>query len=279
MKEEIVFDNSALSRIVEETESDRKALIAGLRTIGVLRVSSLNVLETARTSDVTLRLRKLRIYKEITGNVAPMNPPEDLLAMIARAHHEGSASISAGDQNLYNLLSNPELASDDFQKALTEHAIDQEKRFKEIHQKLRQRFSAVHEGPDERFDSEDAFLDFTFQNSAQTLAGLVGGFYRDATNATLESSDVPKYLDDHAPMKTFVAAHLHALWTRSVSEKGPGKKKAGIVDTDSAAYLNLCDRFITNDKPQLKTLLVANRFNPRETKIELYSELRSRWLL
>ena len=279
MKEEIFFDNSALSRLVEETDFDRHALIAGLRTIGVLRVSSLNVLETARTFDVPLRLRKLRIYKEITGNVAPMNPPADLLAMIARAHHEGSPSISTGDQYLYNLLVNPELASDDLQKALTEHASDQEKRFKEIHQNMRERFSVVFKGPDERFESEDAFLDFTFENAQQTLAGLVGGFYYDATNATLKPFDVPKYLDDHAPMKTFVAAHLHALWTRSVSEKGPGKKKAGIVDTDSAAYLNLCDRFITNDKPQLKTLLVANRFNPRETKIELYSDLCSRWLL
>jgi hypothetical protein len=277
MAHEILFDNSALSRLVEENDIDRNALVAGLRTLGTLRITSLNVLETARTPDADLRNGKLNFYRELSGTIAPMNVPLEVLGLIARAHWDGTGKIDVGDRWLYGLLETPTAATEDLRSALTERAREEEARFKNIHREMRQRFEQTFSSaPQDRFASEDAFLDFAFTNVEETLGNLVTEAYRDLTGSTLSRSDVRTFLDQTPAWKIFLAAHLHALWVRSLREKGPGKKKAGIVDTDTAVYLNFSERFITNDHPQLETLRVANRFNPRTTVVELYSELRAR---
>ncbi|MEO8032987.1 MAG: hypothetical protein ABI837_01030 [Acidobacteriota bacterium] len=208
-----------------------------------------------------------------------MNEPAEVLAMVARAHHDGTGNISAGDQFAYNLVAHPESVTDELQAVLTERASEDEKRFKVTHQRMREHFDAVFEGPDDRFDSEDAFLDFTFGSAEKTLANLVTGIYREATGAELPPADVPEFLNKAMPIKVFIAAHLHILWTRAISEFGPGKKRAGVVDTNSSVYLTFCDRFITNDRPQFEAMKIANRFNPRNTLVELYDDLRVRLTL
>lgn len=280
MANEILFDNSALSRLVEETDSDRTALVAGLRILGTLRVTALNVLESAKTPDPELRTRKLRFYKEITGTVAPMNRPVELLAMLARSYHTKSGSIDVGDDFAYTLLETPDYASDELKNELAASAKDEEHGFASIHREMRPRFgSTFAASPTDRFATEPEFLRFAFDNAEDTLHQMVDGFFSDATGAHLSPAEVREFLDAVPAWRTFIAAHLHALWLRAVRDVGPGKKKAGVVDTDSAAYLNFCGRFITNDKPQLQTLQTANEFNPRETVVELYSDIRSRLLL
>lgn len=279
MAEVIFFDNSALSRLVDADDVDRKALVAGLKTLGILRISALNVIETARTPDRDLRTRKLKFYKELTRTVAPMNVPDEVLALVARAYHDGTGTISAGDQFAYNLLTDPDSVTDELRAELTQRAKKDEKRFKVTHQQLREHFDAVFEGPDDRFDTETAFLDFTFANADNTLAKVVSGIYKEGTGVDLPPADVPEFLEKAVPIKVFIAAHLHILWTRAISQIGPGKKKAGVVDTDSAVYLNFSDRFITNDRPQFEAMTVANRFNPRNTRVELYDDLRGRLTL
>lgn len=279
MAGEIFFDNSALSRIVEESEVDRGALIAALRTLGIPRISELNVLETARTTDPALRMEKLRIYKELTGAVAPMNEPVELLAKLAHAHLNRSDTIQAGSQQAYRLLEFPAEADEEQREAATDWAIDQEKRFRSLHEDMSGRFAGPFDTEaTDALSTEAKYLEFVFETANTTLAGLVTGFYRDATGNDLPPSEVSSFLGEVPAWKVFVAAHLHALWVHSIKPRGAQKRSAGIIDTDSAVYLNFCDRFITNDHAQLQTLLVANQFNPRATIVELYSDFRSRLL-
>jgi hypothetical protein len=73
MRDEIIFfDNSGLTRLFEERDGDRAALVAGLRTLGTLRVSALNVYETARTPSEEVRFAKLHFYREVGGNASPV---------------------------------------------------------------------------------------------------------------------------------------------------------------------------------------------------------------
>src|SRR6185295_15647798 len=132
MDNQILFDNSALSRLVEESDVDRTALLAGLRTLGTLRVTALNVLETAKTPDPQLRMAKLRFYNEIAGTVAPLNRPVELLAILARSHCAKADSMDVGDDFAYMLLTHPERASDDLEKELAAGAKKEEDGFKSI---------------------------------------------------------------------------------------------------------------------------------------------------
>lgn len=277
---EIFFDNSALSRIVEEPEPDRTALVAGLRTLGTLRVSSLNVLETVKTPDDALRETKLRFYKSVAGSVAPINRPIEVLAKVARAYHDKSGHIQVGDQHLYALLLDPALATAELRRAVTEQSVADETKFRTIFREMRTRVQPTPSAATEKlFENEDAFLDFAFANVETTMGHMVTEAYCDITGAVLPMADVTAFLDAAPAWKAYVAAHLHELWVRAVREHGPGKKKAGAVDTESAVYLNFCGRFITNDRKQFDALVAANRFNPRGTVVELYDDLRSRLLL
>jgi hypothetical protein len=168
VSDEIIFDNSALSRLVEETENDRKALLAGLRTLGVLHVTALNVVETAKTNDNELRLRKLAFYREVAGTVAPINSPAELLEYLIRAHHRGLPTIQTGDQQLYALLSQPSLAGDGLRDKFTIWARDEERRFSEMHAAMRERFDVSFEAGPDRFSSEAAFMDFALNTSQST---------------------------------------------------------------------------------------------------------------
>lgn len=276
MRGAILFDNSALSRLVDESDTARGSILDALRRLGTPRITELNVLETVRTRDVALRRRKLEIYKEITGTVEPINEPETLLAKLARVHRHRTPRIRVGSQKAYHLLAHPSEATDDVMRAATDWARDQERRFRSRHEMIRGLFAGGVEGEAaEVLSNEQSFLNFAFETAHSTLAGMVTGFYRQATGADLAAADVRSFLDAVPAWKVFATAHLHSVWVRSIKTKGPEKRSAGFVDTVSAVYLNFCDRFLTNDKAQLQLLKVANLFNPRETIVERYSELRA----
>lgn len=163
MAGEIFFDNSALSRFVDETDADRRTMLDALRRLGTPRISELNVMETARTTDLAVRKRKLEIYKELTGTFAPMNEPVELLAKLANAHLNRSG-FKAGSQYAYHLLAHPADASDQLQRALTEWAADQETRFRSLHETMRTHFSGPFEGEaTEVMTNEKAFLKYVFE--------------------------------------------------------------------------------------------------------------------
>jgi hypothetical protein len=107
----------------------------------------------------------------------------------------------------------------------------------------------------------------------------VGHFYKEVTGSLLEPDDVPRFLNQIPAWRVFIAAQLHVLWVRAVNERPPGKKKAGAIDTDTAVYLTFCDRFLTHDKRQFDALTVANRYNPRKTRVQRWSELRDLLML
>jgi|GEM_PF-6650983 len=280
MGDEIIFfDNSGLTRLFEERDTDRAALVAGLRTLGTPRVSALNVYETARTPSEEVRFAKLHFYREVGGDAAPVADPMALLAARACSYRDGSGSVEVIDELARRILIGPQIVTGDIRADLSKWSKNQERDFAEMHTQVRTAFDAAYEGISTRFRSESDFLQMLFALPELVIHPLIAPPYHLWTGEELEPNETGRLLDTTPEWRVFVAALLHALWLRSATSTVASWKRTGIFDTGSAAYLPLCDRFITADHAQLATLEAANAFNPRRTKVEMFSELKSRLLL
>jgi hypothetical protein len=281
--EVIFFDNSGLTRLFEEPDTDRVALVAALRTLGTLQISALNVYETARTPHQALRSAKLHFYRELGRDAAPVADPMALLAAFARNYCCGTRFADV-DELAHRILLTPEMVTDEVRAELTEWSKDQERDFADMHLQIRTAFDVAYEeaaqqGISTRFRSEAGFLQMMFALPELIIHSLIAPPYQLWTDAELDPKETGHFLDTAPVWRVFVAAQLHALWLRSATPTVASWRRTGIFDTDSAAYLPLCDRFVTSDRAQLATLATANAFNPRQTKVEFFTDLKSRLLL
>lgn len=279
MRTFIFFDNSGLTRLFEENGDDREALLAGLRTLGELRLSALNVYETAKTPDRQLRLDKLRFYARVASGVPPLADPMAVLERLARNWCDGTAPEIVVDELAGMFVREPDVIPEEFQHDFSAWTRHQEQDFADSHIQLRSGFDTAYQEVQVRLRNESQFLEMAFSRPDLMIHGLIAGPFQMWTGEELEPHEVEKLLDDVAPWKTFAAAQLHVLWLRSAAETIVSPKRTGIFDTDSAVYLPYCDYFVTSDHAQLATMKVANSVNPRNSKVELYTALRSRLLL
>ncbi len=275
----VFFDNSALTRLFDENATDRPALLAGLRTLGKLRLSALNVYETARTPEPKVRVAKLRFFAEVAGGVTPLADPMALLPGLARNWCERTAPEIVVDELAETFLLEPEIVCEEWRHDFSAWSKDQERTFIDMHNEFRRVLSTIYGEVGDRFRDEDQFLQMAFWKPDTIIHALIAPPFEHWTGEELHPDEVRRFLDQVAPWKTFVAAQLHVFWLRSATERVASPKRTGIFDTDSAAYLPYSDYFITNDRAQLTTMQVANGANPRSTTVELYAELRSRLLL
>jgi hypothetical protein len=202
-----------------------------------------------------------------------------LLAARTCSYRDGSGSVEVIDELARRILIEPEIVTDDIRADLSEWSKNQERDFAEMHTQVRTAFDAAYEGTPTRFRSESDFLHMLFALPELVIHPLIAPPYRLWTGEELDPNETGRLLDTTPEWRVLVAALLHTLWLRSATSTVASWKRTGIFDTDSAAYLPLCDRFITADRAQLVTLEVANAFNPRRTKVEIFTDLKSRLLL
>jgi len=276
-KELLIFDNSALSRLFEEAERDRSALLNGLRVFGTPWISALNVYETARTPSADLRHAKLRFYGEVSGDIPPIADPMALLADAARTWRFGGQPEPC-DRIAHQILMTPQAVTDELSAAMTAGMKDQERAFREMTAQIREAFLTAYGAGDRRFKTESELMLFFFAMPETAIHGLIAPIFAHWTGSALAPTETSDLL--RMPVwRVFMAGQIHALWLRAADKNIASPKRTGIFDTDSAAYLPFCDRFITQDRAQLATLIAANEFNARRTKVETYDELRGRLLL
>jgi hypothetical protein len=274
----VFFDNSALTRIFEMSAGDRSVLVTGLKVLGGLRVTALNVYETARTPATAVRVSKLRFYREVSEGVPPIADPMALLASLARSWRFETIVDVPIDELAHKLLAEPNLATDAFSKDLTEQFRRQERDYATLHTDLRPLFHALYAG-DHKFDDESSFIETMMAAAPVLLQPLIAEAFRNWTDTELQPGDTADLLDDSDGWRVFMAAQIHTMWLRSAQSFVASSKRLGMFDTDTSVYLPFCDYFVTNDRAQLVTLSVANNFNRRRTQVELYDELKSRLML
>lgn len=278
----IIFDNSPLSRLLEETAADRYALLSGLRTFAVLRVTGMNVVETANIQNRKQRTEKLRFLGEVAGSVNPYQTPNDLLADIARAYETGGI-LQLGDSWNWLALNNPEEFTDELAvDGLAWHA-SREQWFRTMHEQLRTKYESLfRNGAATRPRNAAELLKYFIATRQAYYDTLLLDIYERQTGRRPSYDEFSTFLDakDTRGWALFWLARVYAKYHRSIQRQHYGSKvNAGFHDLDSAIYLPYCDWFVTGDEPQRRAFRMLNVLNSRSTKIVAYRHFRSRWLI
>src|SRR5207302_3219735 len=128
---------SALSRNYRLPSLDRSAVPTGLRVLGHLHVTTVNVLEAAMHPDPNERAQKLRFYTALTGAISPADPPNELLIKTARAYLAGQDTIDLGSNEAWALLHATDLLSEDIRDESFAWTAQRKQEFRATHETLR----------------------------------------------------------------------------------------------------------------------------------------------
>jgi hypothetical protein len=277
---DIVLDSSALSRIYELPSLDRSAVLTGLRVLGHIHVTTVNVLEAAMHPDPNERAQKLTFYKELTGISSPADPPNELLIKTAVAYLAEEHTIDLGSKEAWALLHATDLLSEDIRNESFAWTAQRKQEFRAMHEHLRasyqDHFAQV---PADRAGSALDLIKYFCERIDNYYDGLLIPAFTRATTITPTREQISQFMQASTPWRIFWAARVHALYTRSVQQEGYGDNNAGQTDLESSIYLAFCNTFITNDKKQYVALQDLNTLNHRNTKILWYGDLRNHFLL
>ena len=273
----IVFDNSPLSRLLEESERDRDAILTGLRTFAILRVTGMNVIETIQVPNRDLRMTKLRLLKELTRAVNPYQTPNDLLGDIARAY-QNYGSLDLGDHVSWFVVNNPDEITDEMALAGLKWHRDREKWFRDMYEDLRATYQPLFEtGTLPRPKSATDLLKYFISRRETYYDMLLLDIYERHTGYRPTHEEFTTFLEtkDACGWALFWLARIYAMFQRSIQRKRYSwKVNAGLHDLDSAIYLPYCDWFVTGDAPQRRAFRLLNALNRRPTRIVDYADFR-----
>jgi hypothetical protein len=279
----IVFDNSPLSRLLEESESDRAAILAGLRTFAVLRVTGMNVIETIQIPGRELRLAKFSLLKDLMRAVNPYQTPNDLLGDIARAYQRRRGVLELGDDVSWYVVNNPDEITDDIAADGLKWHRDREAWFREMYEDLRATYQPLFEsGTAPRPRNAADLLKYFISKRTTYYDMLLLDIFERHTGYRPAHGEFTAFFEnrDTRGWALFWLARIYAMYCRSIRNQGFGwKANAGLHDLDSAIYLPYCDWFVTGDRPQRQAFRMLNALNPRRTAIVDYGDLKRRLLV
>src|SRR5581483_10082220 len=235
---EVALDSSALTEIFSLPPKDRDAVITGLRTIGRIRITSINIVEAAAHANTSARDDKLAFYAKLTGDLNPIDLPNELLIKTATAHHEGKDTVQLGSPHAMQLLQNPSIITPEL---LDENAAWNKERhdsFRTMHETIRrtyqEHFAKI---PTDRAKSAIDLITYFCERLDSYLDTLIIPAY-EYSGSTISRADAKTFMAGCAAWRVFWAARAHALYTRSVQQAGYGDRtNAGITDLESSIYL------------------------------------------
>jgi hypothetical protein len=272
----ISFDTSGIDRLEREEVSERKALIAGLKTLGAIQVTGMNVSESMSIQG-DHRAHRLTLLEELTGEFKPLQQPNTLLADVACAYHARQRSVTLGDDGCWIALKNRQNISDSMAAESQRWHQDREKWFLATYKELREAYAPIFkEWRHQRPRSTAFMIRFFIERGPQYWDLLLIPIYERQTGYQPSHLEFERFLNRVPAWKMFWLARIYALYRRSVRVNSYGKRNAGLNDLDSAIYLPFCDWFVTDDARQRRALRVVNAANPKRTEIISYDSMRSR---
>ncbi len=276
---ELACDHSALTEIFELRPADREAVVAGLRLMGRFRLTTVNVLEAYGHGRARIRKEKLAFYRNLTGDLNPIDAPNDLLRKSGIAYHEGRNEIEVGSAEARALLYETKLPEDLYHESFAWNK-ERKAEFKKMHQELRQVYQKHFESvPADRAKTVGDLTRYFCERVDTYLEFLIIPFYERATNLTITRERALDFTNRSMPWRLFWVSRIHALFTRSIQEQGSSdRKNAGQVDLESAIYLSLTHIFVTADKAQYDAFIDINEFNPTNARIYWWPDIRKGFL-
>lgn len=268
------FDTSGINRLHDEP--DRTAIVTGLVSTSVVRVTALNVIEVGGTADTERRESLLRLLGELAPGVRPLASPTVLLRILAKAHAEGNdrpiISLPDEENGIWAGLNSPEGHNENTRQAVLRWKQGLEGPFREAHETarpiLREFFTPS--GTSRPEAPSDVIRHYS--NSEDFLHEIVAPLYQNATGHQLARTALREFFSRIRSWPLYFSGWAYAIYERAIQDSGYGHRgKAGTIDLSCAVYLPFCDRFVTDDVAQRKALRLVNVHNSRMPKTHVLS--------
>ena len=276
------FDTSAINRLLDDPE--REPIVKTILSIGSFRISAYNLLEAAKTKNANRRSELIKLMWRLCDGKRLLNRPNTILLTYADAHasHESTVVVNA-DENLEGLwvaLNQPKLIDQAAIDEILAWAATQEDNFSKIVTGDRDLFqSFFREAPQDRPRAAAAILR-RYLEKEDECHSLIGDIYERRTKKSLSYSEY-KVLVNEPAWALYFLAYAYAIYQRGIRDRNFSERRnAGAIDLGQAVYLTLCDRFVTDDRPQYRGLRLLNVLNnKRRTQVMQYDTFRSRLLI
>lgn len=279
------FDTSVINQLANDPRCEELVVMI-LGEMDVY-ITAVNVIEIAKTKDVDRREKLRELAKQLAKNLEPLALPNELLESVARAFQSRAENIvitiPPDQRELWFLFSRPNVLLEGGREEITRWAEANENLHNEPAAPLRDKI-------DQLFAAEPTKRP---RGPADVLRQLIAGnwklhysfpsqFYKLATDRVLPLSRLDAFLEAGSGIwSVFLASVALSVYYAAVWVPAHGSRSTvGVLDLWSAAYLPLCDTFVTNDLKnggQYEALRIANTLNRRRprTRVLRWSEFRA----
>ena len=278
------FDTSVINQLADDPRHEE--LLATILSKMTIYITALNVIEIAKTTNVARRERLRELAKSLAKNLEPLALPNELLESVARAFQSRAENIvitlPPDQRDLWFLFSQPDALLDGGREEITRWAKANERLLDEPAAPLRntvnQLFAAE---PVKRLRGPGDVLRQLISGKWELHYSLPSQFYKLATGRVLPLSRLEAFLEAGSGIwSVFLASVALSVYYAAVWVPAHGSRSTvGVLDLWSAAYLPLCDTFVTHDLKnggQHEALRIANTLNRRRprTRVLRWSEFR-----
>lgn len=270
-----ILDTSAWNALFDDPERD--VLIEGAlsRTIFPTCIA---ITEVAATEDTARRMDILRLMKTLGRDNRPMASPNQLIIMACKGYAERAAriTINAGSdaEGAWIALNDPTQVDEAAQRLALDFNQEREKVMRTFTGGLRGGLQSIFVAGTQRPRSMVSLIRH-YSRDDDFLYEVIDPIYRRATGGALPRAELRPLLNSLYEWPMFLMGYACAIYQRAVREQGYGhKRNPGYLDLWSAAYLPICDVFVTRDERQRRALKIMNKANPRPSQILSYSQWR-----
>ncbi|WP_454060923.1 hypothetical protein [Candidatus Nitrospira salsa] len=276
------FDTSAINRLLDDPE--REPIVTTILSIGSFRITAYNVLEAAKTSDLSRRTQLLKLMCRLANRNRPLDRPNRILSKYLDAHAAGTSSwkinADAKLDGTWLALNQPDCLDQNAIDEVVDWANKSEQDFSSVVAGDRVKFQSVfNQIPTSEQLKSTASTLRVFSTNKNFLNSLVSEAYERQTGKRLIDPEIESLVQEPVCGLYFLA-YAYALHHRAMQGQGySANRNAGAIDLWQAVYLSLCDRYVTNDKAQYRGLRLLNVINNNlHTQVMRYDTFRSRLL-
>lgn len=260
-------------------DSEATALVKGLETVGSFHVTALNILEAVKTRDPIRREALRALLWRLWRQRGPLALPdvvlrEDLSAFLAGRPHSAVDPLPENSP-LADWLATPGASGDDLGESFRMWGSTIDQSYSRIYGHMRRLLQPVFStGP--RSLSTAGFLR-RYWNNGLLGPQLVAGHAHAAFGRELSLQQATALWRTRPCWAMYALAWAYMCHRRGVLRQRYGRShNAGVFDLWSAAYLPLCDWFVTADKAQYQAFRYLVRFLPQRPRVFYYSAFRAR---
>lgn len=277
-KEVVIFDTNGLNNLLDDGE--QREVLGCLECRFGVRISEINVVEIAATSDAARRGRLLDLLQRLTALGGCMLPPHGIITEMARCHARYKDRFEWADVDVRCPELDREIAARTFvdtPESANENRLWGRSTDKE--------FRVIFKGAIEEFpldtDPEDKVSQATIIKTVKAEGGPfwrhVASLYERANLIPLPTTEAESFIRKcppfHALAMTSCVGQYNAL---PVAPGGRRLPAAGRADLLMATYLPYCDLFVSNDSGVQRDLRVIVDHLKLPVEIIDYRELKIR---